>query len=460
MALSKEQFKKALDAGFTVDEIASFENTRVGSAQKSTTSGPEGEIEIALSKAQEFRAEPSNLEFALTKTKNQIRNIVNEGLLGIPEKISPEIFAPRGLTPEERIKTGLMGGTVIGGAIIDKAVKGIKWAYALPSVRKGDFLSKAVKDIRKIFKAPKKFLKSKQTLQMGDDQLASALDAINKNRDSISYIDEIGRLPNNVDEAIAAASQTKEAIFKQYTSLRKLAGDKVMLDIQPALSGIKKSVNTLASKVASPHARKYAIKEADRISKLSKNGKMSLDDVDDIIREYNARLGPFYERTVGNVKEISKLHVDAKISNLLRKELDKAVSSSTGNSYQVLKNRYGAVADLEKSLVKKLAAMVAKSDAPKVGALDTVPILYGSFTGNKPLVAAGILQKGVKGAIARLNDPNFLIKKAFSQVGKSGSPTFLQMLIDQPLKGTAVFTGREILRQPEKQIRRENERDN
>jgi len=134
--------------------------------------------------------------------------------------------------------------------------------------------------------------------------------------------------------------------------------------------------------------------------------------------------------------------VDANIASLLRSELDNVILSTPGKSYQALKSQYGAVVEVEKNFVKALNKVSRTQKIPGVSTFDTVPIIYGAFTGNTALMASGITQKILKGAVNRMKDPGLAVKSIFKALDKSGTPTRIQSLINIPLKGTAITAGR------------------
>jgi hypothetical protein len=188
--------------------------------------------------------------------------------------------------------------------------------------------------------------------------------------------------------------------------------------------------------VANPGAKEYALSEVDRLRSI---GSVSLDDAENIIKQYNAKLDKFYG-TMPNINDAGRLTIDANIASLMRQELDDVILSATDKSYQALKNQYGAVVEVEKNLVKTLNKMAKTTKIPGVSSLDTVPILYGAFTGNKALLASGMVQKGIKMGVNRLRDPNLAVKSIFKILEGSSSPTAIQSAINTPLKGAAITT--------------------
>ncbi len=424
-----------------------FLNEEPRSSVKFTETEPikEGTIRSAASKAEGISAGPTlgediaeNFRNAVTGTIEQVKTSVNAGLFGIPERMAPELFKTETLTPGEKFATSVIAGEAISTPIINFALSKIKAAYAIPAVKDNKFIQNSVKSFKKILtKSPKK-VQTAKGLEIADEKIAKGLTAIQKNKELLQYTDDAGRLPQTLEEGVAAASQTKKNVREQYVALRKLAGDDAALDMAKVADKVEDSFKGKKFEIAAPEVQEFAAKEAAR---LRQKGLVSLDDAEGTIEVFNQQLAPFYGKTI-TPEAATITGVRAKVASILRESVDDVVmssddvlSASAGKSYQELKNTYGSVAEIEKSLVSKLDKLSRITKLPSAGTFDTVPILYGAFTGNKPLFVSGILQKGIKGAIARQRDPNVILKNAFNTLDRSGTKTIIQKLIETPRKG-------------------------
>ena len=417
--LDNEQDTSSLPEGFSIDQEGVEQQEPKSETPFGQLSGP-----TELSNA------PTPLEFATGKAINTTKNIINEGLFGIPARVHPSL-APQGLSPREKFESGLLGGEVIGSAVINTAFKSFQKLYNLPVVKNNQFMQKAVDRIKKIIK-PKAIAKTKKQLEMSDDKVADAMNAIQKNKETLQYVDDAGRLPTNLDEAITAASQTKTNMREQYVSLQKAAGESTSVDLTDIAEELR---NTYKTRLSGKTAKKYALSEADRLDEIA---AMNLGDIEQEIIKYNEELTPFYNKTITGRSDVSKAGVDARIANLLRKKSDEVVTATTGTSQQPFKNTYGALAEFEEQLVKQFDRLARKPKAPGVSAFDTVPIIYGAFTGNVPLVTAGIGQRILSQGVKGLRDPNKITGSAFKLLDQLNQPTLLQQAINVPLKGAAV----------------------
>lgn len=427
--------------GRFLDEPVEQPNQVSADKSKPWESGPS--IFDPLSKATGISEAPSPFESAVSGVVNQAKNVFNQGLFGIPARINEEVFRPRGLSHAEELQGGLIGGEIIGGAIINTALKGVSKLYQIPAVKDSSIIKKSVEFFKKAVKPKSSHIKTSGALKMYDDKIADGLGIIAKNKANLTFGDDVGRMPKTVEEALDAAHQTRNKIFEEYTALRKAAGDSATINMSSVADELLESQSSLASSIATPGSVDYALKRA---AELDKYGEIPLEVAEDVIRKYNATLDSFYGGKSAVLDDVSKLHIDAKTANIIRTKVDDVISSATGKDYQALKNAYGSVSEVEKNLVQQVAKMSKSIKQPVAGAVDTVPILYGALTGNKALLASGLLQKGIKAQLNILKDPNFLIRKSFSVFDDIGKSTTMQKIINTPAKGAATVIGRKALK--------------
>ena len=434
-------------------------NDIFGSQPKSKSSIESNPVYRAASKAQEIRRGNTkfedvkeNLIGAGKTTLEQAKNIVNSGLFGIPGRINKNL-APQGLNKGEEIAGSFLGGEVIGTPIINAGLKGIQKAYNLPGVKESKAVEYAVSKYKSIFK-PKLIAETGKQIKLSDDKISSGLVAIHKNKKNLNIGDISGKLPENLDEGIAAAAQTKEKLLQEYMGARKeaelsgmggFAGEGMTVDMNKIADDLSKSVDNLSTNIANPERVAHAKAEAER---LRKYGKIGLEDAENVVKDYNEILNPFYGKPVSK-KDAGLLGVDAKAASLIREEIDGIITSATGKQYQSIKNQYGAVVEVERNFVNSLNKLSKTSKIPSAASFDTVPILYGAFTGNVPLIASGFTQRGLKILTNRLKDPNLAVKSIFKTLDRSSAPTKLQALINKPLKGTAITSIRKLGKEKE-----------
>lgn len=387
------------------------------------TSVLDNPIYSAASKVETIRRDLT-LPEKISRTATELQNAVNRGAtFGIVNKPS------KNLSPQVNLISELAGGAVLDAPInaglgliksIGKKIRDIKKVEQAVSLVKKAITPKSTKIV------------SESTKIIEEQKIADGLSAIADNKGNLSFGDETARMPRNVEESVSAANQTKKKLLDEYTALRKSAGEEAYIDMRDVAAKVFKSQSDLASKIANPDIQEYAFKEAAR---LSEYGKVDLEVAEDIIRKYNAKLEPFYSKSIKGFDDVKKAQIDALTASAIRSEVDDAIMSSTGKSYQTIKNKYGAVAQLEKDFVKKLDKMSKKGKYISGEALDTVPILYGAFTGNAPLFLSGVAQKTIKSITNSFKEPDNLIKRAFNAIDKERSEGIIDKAINVKGKG-------------------------
>lgn len=381
----------------------------------------------AASKAEEIRNMTSPIQNAMAGGVNQLKNIINSGLFGAPEKMFPEQFESIKRIPKgERLAGEILGGGAIGGAIMEGALKGIKAAYAIPAIKQNAAVQKATDLMYKLGSGAK--VLTEKGIEVAKNKISTGLDAIYKHKEALQYGDEVGRLPKTIEEGISAASQTKQNIMEQYKKLSASMGETPLVDMAKVGDAIIDSYGTKAKHIAMAGTQRYAEELAARYKTM---GNVSVESAEEAITDFNKILEPFYKKGgFSTMADASQAGVDAVAASSIRKQVDSLIEGATGKSYQDLKNAYGSVAEIEKMLVKTLDKEMRKIKKPGAAVLDTVPIMYGAFTGNVPLVTAGILQKGAQATIKRFTDPTAIASRAFNVLGKSSEKTLLQRAIE------------------------------
>lgn len=286
-------------------------------------------------------------------------------------------------------------------------------------------IKKAVSKYRKAASVGVRGQSTKSDIVKKDSNISKAMQAINDNADEIIYEDGARKgLPQNINDSVEAASQTKEKIFKEYNRLRSLAeekGDVVNLD-GIALKALKEQ-STRAAKTVNPQLQRQAFKYGIN---FSRQWKVGLGEADEILKGLNQELKSAYRsKRAGNlsIADESMAQVKARFASELRKAInEKVLKVEGGDKYQELRSTYGALVQMEEEMVKKatkLASQNGSSFEAFSQSFDSVPIIYGVFTGNVPLATAGVLQRASKQLIKRSSDANHLIKNAFVNIKRT-----------------------------------------
>lgn len=271
-----------------------------------------------------------------------------------------------------------------------------------------------------------------------------AVNTIQENKPNLQFTDDVGDViagqnPKTLQQFTDAIEQTKKSIFQQYDALAQQAGDAgLKIDTQPIGSVLDDVINNESIQFTHPEAVKYAqdLKARLALAKLPDGSPMGYKQFNaktaqDIIQNYNKSLEAFYRNP--SYETASRAVIDAAVVNNMRESLDKAISGLTGENYQALKSKYGALKSIEKDVVK---ATLRDSRKNFKGLIDFGDVFSGGqvvggiLSLNPAQVASGLTQKAIAEYIKFLNNPNRAVKNlfesadnyAFSRESKAQTP--------------------------------------
>lgn len=283
------------------------------------------------------------------------------------------------------------------------------------------------------------------------NQVRSAVDSVIQNMPNLHFADEkgnvtTGRLPRSLEEFGDAIEQTREAIFKQYDALQRLAGGQVE-NVTPASGtnlippgtswqegGSKVPLHDVASELSKiwndpvvqdlhPDLAGYA---QARARAFLTRGSYSTEEAQRAIQNLNASLKAFYRNP--SYETASRASVDAMVANQLRSKLDDVITKAVGPGYQELKNRYGALKAIEKE-VNNRASVVARQEKGGglfgriAGVASAEEVLRGFLTLDPVALARGAAMKGFAEIVKMRRDPNRVIAKLFERADQSQPST-------------------------------------
>ena len=156
---------------------------------------------------------------------------------------------------------------------------------------------------------------------------------------------------------------------------------------------------------------------------LQGRNKYSASETQEAIQMLNQTLEKF--KTDPSLEMKGKALIDALIANKLREQLDLTIERTTGQGYQALKNRYGALKSIESDVTRKANQIASKKGKPPI----TFSDVYTGYHALKGILAAepaataaavgmGGLYKGVSFIWDRISDPDRMIKNMFENVEK------------------------------------------
>lgn len=191
MAITQEQARR---------ELARRELARRELQKRSETKTKDNTdiIGSAASKITGIEQAPSNLERAISKTINYGKGAFNSALLGIPEMINKEAFAPRGLSPKESFEASMGGAVIPVGAALSQVAKILpkplmtpKWIANISESAKSA-IGKKLADLRgqygSIFKSHEGVSIPKESLDFIPDFIKSKAGLVEKDTYSLNEV--------------------------------------------------------------------------------------------------------------------------------------------------------------------------------------------------------------------------------------------------------------------------------
>jgi len=265
----------------------------------------------------------------------------------------------------------------------------------------------------------------------------SGLSAIAENKASFSFTDANGEItagaaPKTVDQLTQSIAQTKNSIFKQYDALAKQAGEKGVSVNAPSIAiELQPVINSKSLAIANPSAVEYA--KALQI-RLNDAGAIDAQTAQDVIQHYNDSLKAFYRNP--SYETASSASIDALIANKFRVALDDGIINATGEQYQALKTKYGALSAMEKDVAHRNIVWGRQNPVGLVSGLSNIGSgveLVRFLVGLHPAdLAASITLKGIQKYVAYLNNPDVGVAKIFSEIERASQPATKNKL--PPLK--------------------------
>lgn len=304
---------------------------------------------------------------------------------------------------------------------IGKIAKGAKAQKAIktdPELIKAQNIQKVVDDsYTKAVRPTVAGKKSRAKMAQSKTDSSLAVDTIIDNKQNLKFTDEMGntvsgRLPENLDEFSQAINQTKQDVFRTYSSLQQQSGNEMRLVFLDDIADeLVKGVDNAQVQDLAPEAYREAMELADT---MRKRGFYTVEEANKAIEILNNQLKSFYKAP--DPRLIQKQPVNAMVANMLRKKLDNVIQETTDKAYQPLKRRYGALRAIEEDVNKRL--LVNQRKNPR-GFFDLADIYTGSQLAegilfqNPYSFTKGAVGGAIKGVTKHLNNPDRMIRNMF-----------------------------------------------
>lgn len=239
--------------------------------------------------------------------------------------------------------------------------------------------------------------------------------------DVVDNIDNVklksgNQYPVDVNDLLDATEQTKQQIYTAYDGFKKEAGQAgVVLDKNEISQELLKKYSRESLNVTSPSTKKAA---QEITLELNSIGDITPEVAQQMIEDLNQQLKTFYKSGAASFGDIGSSNVKASFAQILREKLDNAIMKETGKGYQVFKNKYGALAELESQMTKRVLSVAQKNKASIFDVIDVISagqIFQGVATGNPALAFRGGIQAVGKKFLKELDNPNRIVNDLFSK---------------------------------------------
>jgi hypothetical protein len=269
------------------------------------------------------------------------------------------------------------------------------------------------------------------------EDILTAVKTIKENQPNLTFNDIpggeaiSGTLPKSLQELSDALEQTKGSIFAKYDALAKQTGDAgIKVNVGAIADELSSVINNKALAITNPRAIDYAVSLQER---LSNAGGIDAVTAQEVIKNLNKELEAYYRNPTYDMG--SRATIDAMVANKMREGLDSAVTSTTGKSYQGLKDQYSALKTIERDVIKASLRDARKNVKGPIDFTDVFSggqVVNGILSLNPATVAQGVTAKAIASFYKFLNNPNRAIESMFKSVDQLPPPRSL--LNNQPAK--------------------------
>jgi hypothetical protein len=330
---------------------------------------------------------------------------------------APLFLTPGAVRSASRMAPGLKqaANTLIEEA---KGAPGKIKSVVRPYVPLTDLKPIVAKAIDKAVKPGVRGRKTAPAVQAYNEKAFTAVKKIVENKKNLSFLDDsgstVGRLPESLNEFQKAIAQTKASVFKDFdaragSSAIPISGLEAIRDILPILED--KAISTV-----SPHTANYVKTRM----KHFQNKEFTATEAQRAVQVLNMSQDSFF--STPSVATYGRSLVDSAIANNLRKQLDKAVSGTSGPGYLTLRREYGALKAIETDVAKAANRERNKVSHTLLPNFTDIfaghQIIHGLASLNSGSLASGAFVETVSAIRKAVNNPNRRIKNMFKTVDK------------------------------------------
>ena len=287
-----------------------------------------------------------------------------------------------------------------------------------------DIIDKQISSVVKenLGKAIKVSSQGKQTwplLEKYFNKGGTAVQEIITNKENLNMTNRVGdvvknALPETRIQFAQAIHETKSKIFNEFNAKQIAAGKKgAIVDLNPVANELNAVINdkTLLADVDG-----RAIIEHAKLQQqyLLEAGTFIPEQAQQWIARANSKLSPAYAK--GTFQDASRVGVDESIASMMRKQLDKVIEQTGEKGYQDLKNRYGALIEIERGTTKASSAALSKAKMPNFFDITSgTALLHGLLSMNPATIGGAGFMESLNIARRHFQNPDLYVKQMFQK---------------------------------------------
>ncbi len=243
----------------------------------------------------------------------------------------------------------------------------------------------------------------------------AGLDIIRQNAPNIQVTDINGVAkpfePSKANflEMPQALKQTKDAVYKEYTSVAKNAGDAGVTFGKTEFSDLGKTLSKYDGKGYTPAFSTKAKQFKEALARFK--GKATPEEIQGLIEQVNLDANPLSDKAGAQVAN--------EFSSELRKALDSKLESSGNPAYQATRDKYSKLKALEPSIIARYKEALRQAGAKPdiIDQLTSLDAVYSLLTKNPTQLGLSIGAKVLKKTVGQLYSPETSLQRAFKFLG-------------------------------------------
>lgn len=339
------------------------------------------------------------------------RSALTGGLFGGASGITEKLKEEENPQASELAKSGIQGGLL--GTALGAAIPSIA---AIPSGIKGIIGSISPRSSVDLAKQAIRFPSTQKS--------AGAIKSLNSDIESaIKTVVEKGHKVEDLPSALEAVSKTKKQVYDEFLGALS-EGDKEKLMVNPT-----DDLNSAYDKILSKNPSLADTEQGQRILEGIKqqfdavSKDLPIEEVNRRVIEANKNYASLYK--AADQGQIQPALADAQkvIGDVLRQKMNDSLSKITGSDVKGIRDKFSALMRVEQALAPRIT--VSERLSPQnlnqqfqlaQAAADLIGTAHNEGLGGASKAAVRI---ATAKASRKLNDPNYLIKKAFEKAGKN-----------------------------------------